>query len=272
MLSYPKKLHHQQPQQDPFNQPFKLTLTEPGNLDTLTFTHARKSALPPGHIRVRVHNTGFNFKDLMHSLNMLSELRKHTQQQYELGHEFSGVVVEVAEGGNNNTSATVKVGDEVMGMLPNGGAFSSDVVCTHQQVVPKPSTLTFAQAGGVTVAYATAYYALVTVGQLKRDEVVLIHSAAGGVGQAAIKIARILLFLIVLMIKMTNKDMVGAKVIATAGSESKHKFLLDECKAACVADSHSPQSFAATVKTFTNNRGVDVILNSLSGEAIVLGI
>jgi NADPH:quinone reductase-like Zn-dependent oxidoreductase/SAM-dependent methyltransferase len=229
---------------------FQLTLGEPGNLDSLKFTQIRSQELRPDEVRVRVKCAGFNFKDLMHALNLLDDLSHHTEKAYQLGHEFSGVVEEVG-----SAVQGVKVGDEVMGATPYGGTFASHLICNEHHMVPKPKNLTFEQAGGAPVVFTTAYYALVTLGRLRKGDTVLIHSAAGGLGQAAIQIAH----------------MIGAKVIGTAGSDAKREFLRTQRGVECVADSHS-LDFVRTVKEFTNNRGVNVILNSLAGDAIAAGI
>jgi NADPH:quinone reductase-like Zn-dependent oxidoreductase/acyl carrier protein len=144
------------------------------------------------------------------------------------------------------------LGDEVVAMAP--AAFASTVIAPATAVLAKPGNLTFEEAATIPVTFLTAYYALHEIARLREGESVLIHSGAGGVGMAAIQIAKC----------------AGAKVFATAGSPEKREILklmgVDH-----VMDSRT-LSFADEVLAFTGGRGVDIVLNSLAGRAIQKGL
>ena len=149
-------------------------------------------------------------------------------------------------------STELRVGDEVLAVA--GFAFGSHVVTRAELVAIKPPRLSFEEAATLPIAFLTASYALEYLARLGPGESVLIHSASGGVGLAAIQVAR----------------RAGAEVFATAGTPEKREYLralgID-----CVMDSRS-LDFADEVLERTGGRGVDVILNSLPGEAIPRGI
>ena len=121
----------------------------------------------------------------------------------------------------------------------------------RDNITIKPKILSFAEASALPVVFLTVYYAFTRSTQLKKGETVLIHAAAGGVGQAAIQLAKYL----------------GAKIIATAGSKEKHEFLRSE-GIEHIFDSRS-LSYGKDIETVTKGEGVDVILNCLSGEGFI---
>jgi phthiocerol/phenolphthiocerol synthesis type-I polyketide synthase C len=221
-------------------QPFRLETDRPGVLDHLTLRATRRRDPGAGEIEIRVSAAGLNFLDVLAAMGLRPDL---PDGPIRLGGECSGTVVAIGEG-----VTRFQVGDEVMGLAPY--CFGTFVTTRAEFVVPKPDVLTFADAATVPVAFLTAYYALHHVGRLQRDERVLIHSAAGGVGLAAIQVARWL----------------GAEVFATAGSPDKRAFLRD-LGVAHVMDSRSLE-FVREVKERTGNEGVDVVLNSLTGAAL----
>jgi myxalamid-type polyketide synthase MxaB len=124
------------------------------------------------------------------------------------------------------------------------------VTTASDSVVHKPAPFSFAEAAAIPSAFMTAYYTLIHVGRLSSDETVLIHAAAGGVGLAAVQLAQ----------------RAGAVIFATAGSEEKREFLRS-LDVRYVMDSRS-LNFAHEIMQFTNETGVDVVLNALSGEHI----
>src|SRR5207253_1840357 len=142
----------------------------------------------------------------------------------------------------------VAVGDRVAGLAP--ASLSTEVVTAEHAVMRIPVEMGFAAAATIPVVFVTAIYALGTLAKLAAGEHVLIHAAAGGVGLAAIQYAK-------------HR---GAFVIATAGSETKRAFLR-LAGADHVLDSRD-LGFADAVRAITNGAGVDVVLNSLSGEAM----
>src|SRR6185436_14402014 len=140
------------------------------------------------------------------------------------------------------------IGQAVVAVAPRSlGRF---VTASRHQVVPRPAGLTAETAAGLPIAFLTADYALRQIARLAPGERVLIHSAAGGVGLAAVQIAQ----------------QVGAEVFATAGSPAKRK-LLSDLGVSHVMDSRS-LDFSDEVLARTDGRGADVVLNSLAGDFI----
>lgn len=223
-----------------------LDVASPGLLDSL---HYRENELPePGHdeVAVEVHATGLNFKDTLKALDRLSpEVIAGTYSEDRLGLECSGTVTAVGDG-----VAGLAPGDEVVvGIARN--ALGSHVVVPRDFVLPRPTRLTLDEAP-VLLGFFTAWLGLVDVARLRKGERVLIHSATGGVGLAAIQIARWL----------------GAEVVATAGSEAKRDYL----RALGVEHVMNSRdlSFAEEIRTTVG--AVDVVFNSLAGEALYQSI
>ncbi|WP_432035296.1 SDR family NAD(P)-dependent oxidoreductase [Streptomyces cucumeris] len=194
--------------------------------------------LGPGQVRIDVHAAGVNFRDALIVLGM-----------YPGGAEFggsegAGVVREVGPGVTG-----LAVGDRVMGLFE--GAFATVAVADARTVVPIPCGWGFRRAAGVPVVFLTAWYGLVESGGLGSGESVLIHAGAGGVGMAAVGIARHL----------------GAEVFATA-SPGKHGVLESLGVDAAHRASSRDLGFEDSVRAATGGRGVDVVLNSLAGEFI----
>ncbi|GEB47989.1 type I polyketide synthase [Streptomyces cacaoi] len=211
--------------------------------DGLHFTAAARRRPGPTEVEVEVSHVGLNFKDVLKATGLLApEAREGSYSQDTLGLECSGTVVrtgaEVSE---------LSVGDEVF--VHARDLFSSHVTVDAVRVVKKPSTLSLAEAASLLPA-VTAHQSLVRLAGVRAGERVLIHSATGGVGLAAVRLARTL----------------GAEVYATAGSEERREFLRGEGVAG-VADSRST-SFADDILRMTGGAGVDVVVNSLSGEML----
>ena len=247
------------PPSSPSLPPFRLEVDTIGQLSTLRY---RLTPTPPSHtllpgpseVAVTVRASALNFKDLMLALGMLVNpmgLDRH-QLQFDpptaLGIEFSGVVQAVGVG-----VVGLGVGDEVFGI---GKHCLANVVVTHQHFVAlKPPHLTHLQAASIPIVFATAYAGLIEKARVQPGERVLVHSAAGGIGQAAIQLC---------------KD-VGADVICTVGVPAKRQFLRQRYGVTAFADSHSPQAWHDEVMALSPG-GVDVVINSLKGEAIPLGV
>ena len=190
--------------------------------------------LKAGQVRIGVRAGGVNFRDVLISLGMVPG-------QTGLGGEGAGVVLDVAA-----DVTRLSPGDRVMGVFE--GAFGQVTVADARMVAPMPEGWSFAQAAAVPVAFLTAWYGLVELGGLRAGETVLVHAATGGVGTAAVQIARHL----------------GATVYATA-SPAKHHVLeamgIDEAHRASSRD----LDFEDTFRTATDGAGFDVVLNSLAG-------
>src|SRR4030095_10877090 len=174
-------------------------------METLAFQQIRRSAPAAGEIEIGIRAAGLNFKDVLKAMSLLPpKAIERTYHSTGLGIEAAGVVTAVGEG-----VTRYRVGDAVVASLRN--SFSSHVTVPADGVfaVPKPDWMTFTEAASLPVVFMTAYYALHELAQLQKGETVLIHAAAGGVGLAAIQVAKWL----------------GANVIATAGSEEKRDYV-----------------------------------------------
>ncbi|WP_322062768.1 SDR family NAD(P)-dependent oxidoreductase [Paraburkholderia sp. J63] len=222
----------------------RLGFEVPGQLRNLRWeTHT----LPePGEneLEIRVEATGLNFRDVMYTLGLLSdEAIENGFAGPTLGLEFSGVV---ERAGSNVTG--YKPGDAVVGFGP--ASFGNRVVTQPSALAHIPQGMSFEAAATIPSTFFTVYYALHHLARIEPGESVLIHGAAGGVGIAAIQFAQWL----------------GAEIHATAGSNEKRDFLrLMGVKH--IYDSRS-LDFADQILAATGGQGVDVVLNSLAGEAI----
>ena len=194
-------------------------------------------------VEVEIEAVGLNFRDLMFSLSLLPEdMLEDGFSGPTLGLECAGRIVRVGPG-----VETLKVGDRVMAFAAS--SFATHVTINSSQAAKLPENMSDFAAATIPVAFFTAYYALITQAKLSRREWVLIHGGAGAVGMAAIQIAQAR----------------GAHVIATAGSTAKRD-LLRALGVAHVFDSRST-SFVDEIRNITSD-GVDVVLNSLAGEAM----
>ncbi|HEX6507792.1 MAG TPA: SDR family NAD(P)-dependent oxidoreductase, partial [Chloroflexota bacterium] len=220
--------------------PIQLHTAKPGILDGLGFRLAERRSPGPGQLEIRVEATGLNFRDLMSAMGILSG---YPDGLGPLGYECAGVVVAVGE-----DVADFRVGDEVVALSYR--VFKSYVTADARLTVLKPARLTFDEAVTIPITFLTAHYALHHLARLEAGERVLIHSAAGGVGLAAIQLAQA----------------AGAEIFATAGSPEKRDFLRS-LGITHVMDSRS-LDFAEEIMRLTDGRGVDMVLNSLAGEFI----
>jgi acyl transferase domain-containing protein/NADPH:quinone reductase-like Zn-dependent oxidoreductase len=192
--------------------------------------------LKPDQVRIAVHAAGLNFRDVLIGLGM------YPDAEAQPGSEGAGVVLDVGPGVTGLTA-----GDRVMGLF--GGAFGPIAVADARTVIRVPDGWDLRRAAATPVAFLTAWYALVDLAGLRAGERVLVHAATGGVGMAAVQIARHL----------------GAEVYATAGA-CKHSVLdgmgIDAAHRASSRDAEFAETFGAA----TNGHGVDVVLNSLTGD------
>ncbi|KAG6361100.1 hypothetical protein INS49_009324 [Diaporthe citri] len=190
-------------------------------------------------VRVLVKATGINFRDVMVALNQISD--------NHMGAEFAGVVVEAGASWRSSFSP----GDRVCG--PLDGSFRTLVRAPGRNLVKIPPNLSFAEAASIPVAYATAQYALRYLARIQPGESILIHAAAGGVGQAAVNLAQ----------------RAGAAVYATVSTPEKKRILMERfgVEAGRIFSSRHTL-FASQVMQRTGGRGVDVVLNSLAGHAL----
>ncbi|MEU5545460.1 type I polyketide synthase, partial [Streptomyces sioyaensis] len=219
---------------------WRLDIADKGTLENLQLAECPDVAveLGAGQVRIGVRAAGVNFRDVLNALGM------YPGEAGALGSEGAGVVLEVGPGVHD-----LQPGDRVMGMF--FGAFGPLAVADRRLLARIPEGWSFAQAASVPVVFLTAYYALVELGDVQAGESVLVHSAAGGVGMAAVQLARHL----------------GAEVFGTA-SPGKWQTLrssgLDDAHIASSRDLDFERSFLDA----TAGRGVDVVLDSLAREFV----
>jgi len=212
------------------------------------FTWAAKSRRAPGdgEIEVEVAATGLNFRDVMLAMGLLDEGDLADGMAGAVfGFECVGRVVAVGAGVEGRA-----IGDAVLGFA--SGAFATHVTAPASVFVPVPAGLDLAAAATVPVAFLTAWYGLVECARVKAGDVVLVHGAAGGVGLAALQVARGL----------------GARVVATVSTPEK-RALVRLFGAEAVYDSRSLDFADAIRRDFG---GADVVLNSLAGDAMRAGV
>jgi len=219
-------------------RPYRLTFTRRGSLDNLQLSRVERKAPGRGEVEIRVHASALNFRDVLNVLGM------YPGDPGPPGGECAGVVERVGEGVEG-----LSVGDAVIAM-PQCGGFSEYVTTRAEWVAPKPARLTFEEAVTFPAAFLTAHYTLNHLARIRAGDVVLIHSAAGGVGLAAVELAKA----------------AGARIIATAGSPRKREYL-ESLGIEHVFDSRS-LDFADRVLEVTNGRGADVVLNSLADRFV----
>ncbi|KQR77808.1 type I polyketide synthase [Rhizobium sp. Leaf341] len=198
----------------------------------------------PTDVVVEVAATGLNFRDVMWAMGLLpEEALEDGFAGATIGMELSGHVVAL---GSEITD--LEIGDPVMAMA--SAAFSTHAVVARAGIARLPKTVNPVAAATVPVAFLTAYYAMIELGRIQAGETILIHGAAGGVGLAALQVAK----------------HAGAKVIATAGTREKRHFLT-MLGADHVFDSRT-LSFVEDIRAVTKGEGVDLVLNSLFAEAM----
>lgn len=211
--------------------------------DGLRWRQARAAPLGPDDVEVEVRAVGLNFRDVMAVSGMLPEDAEPTPAIEKLGLELSGVAIRYGE----NVQG-LKTGDRVFGM--GRGALQRRVTFPSATLLRVPRGISHAEAATVPSAFLTAHFALNTIGRVESGETVLVHSATGGVGLAAIALCR----------------RAGANIIATAGNDEKREYL-KRIGIKHVFDSRN-LGFADDVMCASGGRGVDVVLNSLGGAFI----
>lgn len=222
----------------------RLEAPAKGSLERVVWARGERRAPGPDEIEIEVRAAGLNFRDVMWSLGALPpEALEDGFAGPTLGLECAGVV---ARAGANVTH--LKPGQSCIAFAPN--ALAAHAVTPARAAAPTPAGLSHEAAATIPVCFVTVFYSLVTLAALQPGETVLVHGGAGGVGLAALQIAK----------------WRGARVIATAGQEEK-RALLRALGADHVFDSRS-LAFVDQTMAATGGAGVDVVLNSLAGEAM----
>ncbi len=215
---------------------WRLDLEERGTLERLAFLPSNDAVQPlaEGQVRVAMRAAGLNFRDVLIALDMYPD-------EAVVGSEGAGVIVEIGP-----EVGDLAVGDRVMGMFFAG--FAPLAVTERRLLARIPDGWSFTEAAAVPTAFLTAYHGLLDLAGLRAGERLLVHAAAGGVGMAAVQLARHL----------------GAEVFATASPEKLGALMSLGLDEAHVASSRS-LDFSERFRHATAGKGVDVVLNSLTG-------
>lgn len=216
----------------------QVWITRTGGPEVLEVREAADPEPGAGQVRIRVAAAGVNFADVMARIGLYPDAPKLPTV---VGYEVAGTIDAVGPG------TTLKVGARVLAMIRFGG-YSDVVVVPEPMAVPLPDGLSFEKAAAIPVNYLTAWTMLVWLGNSHPGEKVLVHAAAGGVGQAALQICKVR----------------GAEVIGTA-SKSKHARLKELGVTHCI--DYTTEDFEVEVKRITNGRGVDIVLDAVGGES-----
>ncbi|WP_369211090.1 SDR family NAD(P)-dependent oxidoreductase [Streptomyces flavofungini] len=217
-----------------------LLAARPGSLTSLRPTWWHRTAPAPGQVEVEVTAAGLNFSDVLKALDSYPG----AEGTVPLGAECAGRIVAVGDG-----VTELRVGDRVIAAAP--GSMAAFITLDARLVAAAPAGLDDEQAAALPIAFLTAVHGLERLARLGEGESVLIHSATGGVGLAALQVAR----------------RRGARVFATAGTAPKRE-LLRGLGVEHVMDSRT-LDFADEIRALTDGRGIDVVLNSASGETLV---
>ena len=210
-----------------------------GEPEVLELSERADPTPAPGQVVVRVHAAGINFADILMRLGLYPGTPK---PPFTPGIEAAGSVEAVGEGVDR-----LRVGERVIAFTFTG-AYAEKIAVPAQRALPFPEGMTFEDAAALPVNYLTAYQALTYMAHLRAGERVLIHAAAGGVGLAAIQLAKL----------------AGAETFGTA-SASKHDFLRQQGLAHAI-DYHA-QDFEEEINRLTKGEGVDVVLDAVGGRS-----
>ncbi|KAJ0325028.1 hypothetical protein COL5a_007530 [Colletotrichum fioriniae] len=259
-ILYIPRIYHDDPEnmalapesaeQEPALRPFGTTdegsnlqmeVGTPGLLDSLRFRQIELQDLKADQIEIKPRAFGLNFRDVLVALGQLDETI--------MGYECSGIITRMGPEAEHNSG--LKIGDRVCAILR--GHWASRVYINWPCAARVPDSMSFEEAATIPMVFATAYHGLFDIGRLSKGESVLIHAATGGVGQAAVMLAK----------------QRGAEVFATVGTEAKRDFVM---KRFGIPQDHifssRDTSFGTALMAATDGKGVDVVLNSLAGPLL----
>lgn len=216
----------------------QIWITKAGAPEVLQVREAPDPEVTAGCVRVRVRAAGINFADLMARVGLYPDA---PPLPCVVGYEVAGVIDAVGAGVTD-----LAIGDRVFGM-PRFGGYTDTLVIPAAQTFHIPESMGFEQAAALPVVYLTAYYMMIFTGNLRPGSHVLVHSAAGGVGQAAIQLAK-------------TRDCV---VYGTA-SAGKHAFLREQ---GCDHPIDAAGDWSTAVRQLVGDRGLDLVLDAVGGPS-----
>ena len=192
----------------------------------------------PGQVKIALGGSGLNFADIL-VVSGLYQIKPDLP--FIPGFEGAGTVTEIGP-----EVDSVRVGDRVM-VFAGVGCFAEAVIADASRTAPAPDNLTDIEAAVFMTAYGTSYHALVDRGRVSENETVVVLGAAGGVGIAAVEIAKQL----------------GCRVAAAVSSEKKAEFVLE--RGADLAIRYDQEDLRAAIRGFTDGRGADVVYDPVGG-------
>lgn len=216
----------------------QIVMTKAGDVSVLEIQQVEEPLPGRGEVKIVVRSAGINFADIMARRGIYPDAPK---KPCVVGYEVSGIIESVGEGVDPSL-----MGKPVIAGAQFGG-YSEKLITPAFFVFPKPDSLSFEQAAGIPVNYLTAYQLLVVMGGLKQGEKLLIHNAGGGVGLAALEIAK----------------HSGAVTFGTASSW-KHEFLKE--KGYDYVLDYRSQDWRQEIKKLTEGKGIEVIIDSIGGR------
>lgn len=223
----------------PVGSPFRLIKGKTQmSLDHLAFKEFSPEPPANDEVEIAVRAVGLNFRDLLNALNL------YPGDAGLLGSDCSGEIIQIGKNVKN-----FKKGDFVLGF--SSGALGNFAKAKTQALIAMPTTMSFSEAATIPTIFLTAHHALIKLAKIKKGDKVLIHAAAGGVGLSAIQIAQ----------------HAGAEIFATCSSDAKRNYL-ESLGVKHIFNSRSID-FAEDIRKNTHSKGVDVVLNSLSGEGFI---
>lgn len=228
------------------NNGLKLVVETPGLLSSLCFAHDDMQTFPlkEDELQLEAKAYGVNFRDVFIALGQMPN-------GTPMSGEVAGIVTAIGSG--QFVQNTYKIGDRVVGIL--GQAYSNNTRVNGRACHVLPDSIGFPEGVSLPAAYLTSYYCLMEIARLERGQRVLIHAASGGLGQSAIQLAQ----------------HIGAEVFVTAGSIEKRGMIADRYG---IPDSHifssrgSGRSMKRAIMRLTKQQGVNVVVNSSSGEML----
>ncbi len=216
----------------------QIWITKAGPPEVLQVREAPDPEPGPGEVRVKVRAAGINFADLMARVGLYPDAPK---LPCVVGYEVSGEIDRLGQG-----ISDLALGERIFAM-PRFGGYTDTLVVNRAQVFRMPAGMSFESAAALPVVYLTAYNMMFWTGNLRQGSRILIHSAAGGVGLAAIQLAK------------TR----GCEIFGTA-SPGKHAFLRE---AGCHHPVDSGGDYAAECRKLLGERGLDLVLDPVGGDS-----
>jgi len=216
----------------------QVWISRAGSPEVLEVREAKDPEAGKGELRIRVKAAGINFADLMARVGLYPDA---PPIPCVVGYEVAGVVDQVGPGVEG-----FAVGDRVFGM-PRFGGYTDTLAISAEQVFHMPEKMSFEEGAALPVVYLTAYTMMMFTGNLRRGSSVLIHSAAGGVGIAAIQLAR-------------TRDC----VIFGRASKGKHEYLRSIGVQHCI---DNDEDYVAACRRVVGDKGIDLVLDPVGGKS-----